>query len=290
MVNTAVLQKATLGLHIFQAFWSIVVMGVIVTGMVQEGPASGAAKFMFGMCWLNLPCIIYLTMSPRFERTKMFAHPYWVIGMNTLFSILWFAAFVSVSSYTNRGISKGETLEKDKKLKDQGGCAVFHAGTGETEKTCKMNQSAVGLGVIMWFFWLATAGIAGYAAWYYSKHSISPFEDFSTPSNEIQETTKDAFSSNDEYAPINRSAHPHEDYDEEDIESRARHGRSPSAASSAYNSTYSRGEDPAHPGTPLSWAAERQPYVGIGGHAPIAPHGDATMPTVEDYSYGGARI
>jgi hypothetical protein len=140
------------------------------------------------------------------------------------------------------------------------------------------------------FFWLATAGIAGYAAWYYSKHSISPFEDFSTPSNEIQETTKDAFSSNDEYAPINRSAHPHEDYDEEDIESRARHGRSPSAASSAYNSTYSRGEDPAHPGTPLSWAAERQPYVGIGGHAPIAPHGDATMPTVEDYSYGGARI
>jgi hypothetical protein len=49
MVNTAVLQKATLGLHIFQAFWSIVVMGVIVTGMVQEGPASGAAKFMFGM-------------------------------------------------------------------------------------------------------------------------------------------------------------------------------------------------------------------------------------------------
>jgi len=104
----------------------------------------------------------------------MFAHPFWVIGVNTIFSvrllilicclslfyargetdgeqILWFAAFVSVASYTNGGISDGEKKEKDEKIKKEGGCALFPAGTGEDPKACKMNQAAVGLGVIMWY-------------------------------------------------------------------------------------------------------------------------------------------
>jgi len=103
----------------------------------------------------------------------MFAHPFWVIGVNTMFSvrfylfavyhffnvrgktdgeqILWFAAFVSVASYTNGGISDGEKKEKDEKVKKEGGCALFPAGTGEDPKACKMNQAAVGLGVIMWY-------------------------------------------------------------------------------------------------------------------------------------------
>lgn len=261
MVNTQLMQKVDLGLHALQGVWGIVVMGVISASMLQEGPASGAAKFMFAMCWLNIPVLLYLTMAPRFPRTKIFAHPYWLIGMNVFYNILWFAAFVAVAVYTNKGIAAGKDKETDENKKKAGGCAVFKAGTGETEKACTLNKSAVGCGVFMWFLWIATALIAGYAAFYFSKHSVSPFEDLTTPSHEIQETTKDAFSGNDEYAPINRH-NRHDDYDDDDLESRA---RSQSAASSHYNSsTYSYGEN-AHPGRPVSWAAES---------SPIAPRGD----------------
>jgi len=225
--------------------------------------------------------------------------------------ILWFAAFVSLAAYTNNGISAGESKETDEKLKQAGGCAVFKAGTGETEKACKMNKSGIGLAVFMWyellrlwsspflliglpnrFMWLASTGIAGYAAWYFKQHTISPFDDYTSPSHEIQETTKDAFSSHDDYAPLTRNTphHQQEDYEDDTEASRASHGRSGSVASSTYNnSAYSYGET-AHPGRPVSWAAEREPYAGIGGHAPIAP-ADTTMPDIPvDYSYrGGAR-
>lgn len=86
-------------------------------------------------------------MSPRFARTKRLAHPYWLFGMNVLYSIFWFAAFVGLSAYTNKGISAGEGKEKDAKLKKEGGCAVFKAGTGETKKACQMYKSGVGLAV-----------------------------------------------------------------------------------------------------------------------------------------------
>jgi hypothetical protein len=64
---------------------------------------------------------------------------------------MWFAAFVAVASYTNGGISAGEGKEKDEKIRAQGGCALFPAGTGEGVKACKMNRAAVGLGVILWY-------------------------------------------------------------------------------------------------------------------------------------------
>ena len=135
-----------------------------------------------------------------------------------------------------------------------------------------------------------TGGIAAWAAWYYRQHMLSPFDDAGAGTAlDIQETTKDAFSSSDEYAPINRPA----DYDDDDLESRTHfgHGRSASAASSTYNSNPSSSAyDQAHPGRPLSWAAEREPYPGIGGHghAPIAPIApiEAMMP--DDRTYTGS--
>jgi hypothetical protein len=49
MVNNGVMMKAFLGIHAFQAVWSVVIMGVIGTGMLQSGPTSSAAKFMFAL-------------------------------------------------------------------------------------------------------------------------------------------------------------------------------------------------------------------------------------------------
>jgi len=240
------------------------------------------------MCWLSIPGLIYLTLAPRFPRTKMFAHPYWILGVNVLYSILWFAAFVAVAAYTNSGVSAGEKKGKKK------GCDAFPDGPGEAPKACTLNHDLVGLGVIMWFSWIATTAIAGYAGFYFSQHSVSPFEDLTSPSHDIQETTKDAFSSNDEYAPINRHDQPE---DEEDRSSAytQEHERSASVASSHYDQY-----GDAHPGRPVSWAADREPYAGIGGHAPAGSQPIAPVPVLppvsglsmpegpEDYGYHGA--
>jgi hypothetical protein len=110
----------------------------------------------------------------------MLAHPYWLLGMNTLYSvcysqpqyaessnskqIFWFAGFVALAVYTNKGISEGQNLEKDPKKKEAGGCAVFFAGTGENEKACQMNKSAVGLGVFMWYVTIVLATFPGFAS------------------------------------------------------------------------------------------------------------------------------
>ena len=80
---------------------------------------------LFGSCKLNSVCFVH--------------------------QLFWFAAFIALSVYTNKGISAGESKEKDEKLRKEGGCAVFQAGTGEARKACEMNKSAVGLAVIMWY-------------------------------------------------------------------------------------------------------------------------------------------
>lgn len=55
-----------------------------------------------------------------------------------------------MAAYNNKGMKEGMEKEKDEKLRKEGGCAVFKAGTGEDPKACEMNKSAVGLGVVMW--------------------------------------------------------------------------------------------------------------------------------------------
>lgn len=237
---------------------------------------------------------------------------------------------MSVASYTNKGISTGEGRETDKGIKERGGCALFPAGTGETEKACTMNKTAVGLGVIMWyvypaptilhalittntrtypltkshrFLWLGTTAIAGYAAWYFRQHSISPFEDLTQPSHDIQETTKDAFSPNDEYALINKNRDIDDEEDGSHYDGAMHGGRPGSTASHGHGRSGSVASYDAHPGKQVPWGEGRGAY-GIGGHGPIppagtlppggkAPHLGLDMPISPidmDYAYRGADL
>ena len=71
MVNASVMLKANIGLHCFQGIWSIVVMGVVGTGMAADGPASGAARFMFTMVsWPLFPwvcvCVCVYVLTTQF--------------------------------------------------------------------------------------------------------------------------------------------------------------------------------------------------------------------------------
>lgn len=68
----------------------------------------------------------------------------------TVIQLFWFSGMVAIAVYTKQGISRGMKNEKDQKLKDQGGCAVFPAGTSETAKSCQLYNAATGLSVFMW--------------------------------------------------------------------------------------------------------------------------------------------
>ncbi|CUS15688.1 unnamed protein product [Tuber aestivum] len=109
-----------------------------------------------------------------------------------------------------------------------------------------MDQAAVGPGAILWLFWPGTTAIAGYSI---------PVRRPSPAGHDIEETTKDAFSSNDKYALVNRDLGG----DDGDRRFSSRHGRSGSVTS--YD---------AHHGNPIPWGGEGSAYNGIGGHGPVA--------------------
>ena len=95
---------------------------------------------------------------PTFSRVKRFANPFAFAVLDALFTILWLAAFAAVAAWTNQGIAKGaDNNEKDDKDKEQDdkkdtkdnkkGCDNF--GYGSPAK-CKLSQTTVGFGVLIW--------------------------------------------------------------------------------------------------------------------------------------------
>lgn len=56
-VNVAILKKAIFGLHIVQAIWTVVLMGVLISSLLQDGPASSSATYMFTMV-----CVFFFDM------------------------------------------------------------------------------------------------------------------------------------------------------------------------------------------------------------------------------------
>lgn len=65
--------------------------------------------------------------------------------MDALFTILWFAASIAVTTWVNAGIREGERKDEEKKLK---GCAAFAYGP---ESKCKLSRATVAMGVIIMY-------------------------------------------------------------------------------------------------------------------------------------------
>jgi hypothetical protein len=55
MVDVKQMKQANMILHIAQALWTVVLMAVLVKSLLQSGPASGAAKYMFVMVSFGYP-------------------------------------------------------------------------------------------------------------------------------------------------------------------------------------------------------------------------------------------
>ena len=71
-----------------------------------------------------MPALVYLTMTPRFPRTRKFANPYATAGVDLVFAILWLSAFAAVANWN---------------------------GTGQCNDGCKLSKIVVALGVFLWY-------------------------------------------------------------------------------------------------------------------------------------------
>ncbi|CUS08988.1 unnamed protein product [Tuber aestivum] len=148
MVNTATLVRASPALHMTQALWSVVVMGVVIPSMMAKGPASSVIK-------IHVHNVLVCSSGagipdPGFGGQKCLCTRTGLLGLilDSRFS----GSRPSIVGHSNGGISDGEGKVKDEKckIKTESGYALFPPGTGEDPKACKMNQATVGLGVILW--------------------------------------------------------------------------------------------------------------------------------------------
>ncbi len=80
-------------------------------------------------CFLTVPAIIYLTMTPRFPRTRKFANPYVLVAVDLVFCIIWLSAFAAVANWN---------------------------GTDKCKNACGVAKGVVALGVIIWLVAIRT--------------------------------------------------------------------------------------------------------------------------------------
>jgi len=95
-------------------------------------------------CFVSIPAIIYLTMVPMWSRAQRFASAYAFLAVDALYTILWFAAFISVAVWNSKGIREG--AEKAKIPDDQKNCTTFLFGDAAK---CAVSKAAVGVGVMV---------------------------------------------------------------------------------------------------------------------------------------------
>ncbi|CZS92915.1 uncharacterized protein RCO7_01248 [Rhynchosporium graminicola] len=174
------LQKIKMFVHIAQAVMILIVWSVEIA-VFKGADVDGRSGWFFGLCFLTIPALIYLTMTPRFPRTRKLANPYAMACVDALFCILWISAFASQASFNSSG-----------KCKD----------------ACGLSKAVVALGVFIWLFWVITTFMSLYGVVYYKREGYLPGAS-RAPHNANQiDPDKEAFSTaphDDEYAPVHNT-------------------------------------------------------------------------------------
>lgn len=107
----------------------------------------GNNGWTFGVCFLSIPAIVYLAMTPRFARTRKFAQPHAMLAVDGFFAVVWLSAFATQASYNSAGL-----------------CG----------SACKISKAIVGLGVFITLLFIASAFISAYSLTYYNFHGVLP--------------------------------------------------------------------------------------------------------------------
>ncbi|KAF2112210.1 hypothetical protein BDV96DRAFT_498676 [Lophiotrema nucula] len=243
------IQKVKVVAHGFQALF-IFIAACITISVFTKGTTGGASKFFFALCFLSIPALIYLVMVPMWSRASRFANAYAFLGLDALYTILWFAAFISVAMWNTKSIRNGE---KEKKIDEgDGNCTTFAPGP---ESMCKLSRATVGFGIKLLLmtkyslFFGITAAISGYYLFKFRKEGVMPYESKQANLHHVSgETQKDnAWSTEIEQ--------PDSDSDDRHTE---RGGNQEEDEYALLHSTET--DEGRHPGRPLSWGDENGRY------------------------------
>lgn len=154
-------QRAKNAVHALQAL--LMFIGAIITIAIytKGGKSDGRINYFFVLvralppshevqqnnrpqCFLSIPILIYQTACPMYPRTKRFSNAYAHAGIDALWTILWFAAWVGVVVFVHQGSHSAKDWKSGDHL-----CETFNSAWGPTSK-CKLGQGAIGMGLIIW--------------------------------------------------------------------------------------------------------------------------------------------
>jgi hypothetical protein len=123
-------------------------------------------------------------MVPLWSRAWRFNSVWAYASIDILFALFWFAASVAVGVWNAHGVAMGKSIvdhpDKDQKantrradehLKKDGTCASFAFGSASK---CSVSKATVGLGIIIFLLFCATAAISILAIKQYRKDGTLP--------------------------------------------------------------------------------------------------------------------
>jgi hypothetical protein len=78
------------------------------------------------------------------SRAAKFANAYAFFSVDAVYTVLWFAAFISIAMWNSKGIKNGA---KEKGLdKSAGNCSTYKYGP---EKKCELSRATIGMGAMV---------------------------------------------------------------------------------------------------------------------------------------------
>ncbi|EMD92614.1 hypothetical protein COCC4DRAFT_130661 [Bipolaris maydis ATCC 48331] len=275
------IQKCKVVAHCFQAVFVFVAACLTIAVMTKDGDIGGATRYFFVMCFLSIPAIIYLTMVPMWSRAQKFASAYAFLAVDVLYTILWFAAFVSVAMWNSEGIKEGAA--KAKIPDDKRNCTTFIYGD---EAKCKVSKAAVGVGVMVFLFFALTTGISAYYLHKFLREGEMPYQ--SSSSNPHYASGDSAYNNPKDAAWSTEIETAHGRNSSDSLDQRTEHGGN--QQEDEYALLHSTETDEGrHPGRPLSWGAGRTapPYADYSTHSrgpSVVAGADALSPSgYEEY-------
>ncbi|TKA79172.1 hypothetical protein B0A55_03480 [Friedmanniomyces simplex] len=164
------LQHTKAGVHFAQAVFIFITGCLALVVLTKAGGTSGATGFLFGMCFLTIPALIYQVMVPMWTRAWRFANVYAYAALDIFFATLWLAAFIAVAIWNSAGIREGE---KDKKDSPDSGNSCSHFAYGSATK-CEVSEASVGCGVIICLLFAVTSAISMQGIIGYRRTGIMP--------------------------------------------------------------------------------------------------------------------
>ncbi|OJD19155.1 hypothetical protein AJ78_00855 [Emergomyces pasteurianus Ep9510] len=216
-------------LHALQGFIVFLGWALTIAVFTQKGGTDGRTAYYFALCWITVPALIYLAAVPMWPRTRRFGNAYAFAAIDVLFSILWFASWIAVTSYVVAGKSANDDDDdKDDDKKNKSGCDAFKFGT---PAKCNLSTGTAVLGVLIFLLFAGTSYMSIQNLIEYRRSGTMPYEG-SDPT--FAAHSKAAFSSN--------PAHDFDDEDDRDAE--FRFGRRSTEANGGPSSSLGYRRDP----------------------------------------------